>query len=218
MKLNKIHLTLLSGNAEQDGINLAQLLLDKGYAATDTYRRTSSINFWRIDELVMENFSKLYSVEYNLKNPSSIALVHKLQSNNIYNLASHSFLGRSFDQPNTTAQKTGIVRLNLLEGIRLVNPKTRFDQPSGPEMLSKMQVFPQIESVPFYPRSFFGLAKLKLGQPGCLKSGSLGAKRNGGFPKKYLEAMSHAVGRLESNTALCLLPTKRRLCLTACTR
>ena len=66
----------------------------------------------------------------------------------------------SFDQPTTTAQITGIGALNLLEAIRLVNPKIKFYQASTSEMFGKVQAIPQIEDTPFYPRSPYGVAKL----------------------------------------------------------
>ena len=71
-----------------------------------------------------------------------------------------NFVGVSFDQPSTTAQITGIGALNLLEAIRLVNPKIRFYQASTSEMFGKVQAIPQCESTPFYPRSPYGVAKL----------------------------------------------------------
>ena len=66
----------------------------------------------------------------------------------------------SFDQPLTTAEITGIGPVNLLEAIRIVNPKIRFYQASTSEMFGKVQAIPQCESTPFYPRSPYGVAKL----------------------------------------------------------
>jgi GDPmannose 4,6-dehydratase len=66
----------------------------------------------------------------------------------------------SFDQPNTTAQITGVGALNLLEAIRTVNPKIRFYQASTSEMFGKVQAVPQVEDTPFHPRSPYGVAKL----------------------------------------------------------
>ncbi len=153
--------TLITGITGQDGAYLAQLLLDKGYTVYGTYRRTSSVNFWRIEELGIQNHPNLHLVEYDLTDlGSSIALVQKVQPTEIYNLAAQSFVGVSFDQPSTTAQITGIGCLNLLEAIRLVNPKIRFYQASTSEMFGKVQAIPQIESTPFYPRSPYGVAKL----------------------------------------------------------
>ncbi len=153
--------SLVTGITGQDGAYLAQLLLEKGYTVYGTYRRTSSVNFWRIEELGIQNHSNLHLVEYDLTDlGSSIALVQKVQPDEIYNLAAQSFVGVSFDQPSTTAQITGIGALNLLEAIRLVNTKIRFYQASTSEMFGKVQAIPQIESTPFYPRSPYGVAKL----------------------------------------------------------
>ena len=86
--------------------------------------------------------------------------MQKVQPDEVYNLAAQSFVGVSFEQPSTTAQITGIGALNLLEAIRLVNPKIRFYQASTSEMFGKVQAVPQVESTPFYPRSPYGVAKL----------------------------------------------------------
>lgn len=158
MKKNKAIITGITG---QDGAYLAQLLLDKGYTVYGTYRRTSSVNFWRIEELGIQNHHQLHLVEYDLTDlGASIAMMQKIQPDEVYNLAAQSFVGVSFDQPNATAQITGIGALNLLEAIRLVNTKIRFYQASTSEMFGKVQAIPQIESTPFYPRSPYGVAKL----------------------------------------------------------
>lgn len=157
----KQKVALVTGISGQDGAYLAQLLLGKGYIVYGTYRRTSSVNFWRIEELGIQAHPKLHLVEYDLTDlGSSIALVQKVQPAEIYNLAAQSFVGVSFDQPSTTAQITGIGALNLLEAIRLVNTKIKFYQASTSEMFGKVQAIPQIEETPFYPRSPYGVAKL----------------------------------------------------------
>jgi GDPmannose 4,6-dehydratase len=152
---------IITGVTGQDGAYLTQLLLNKGYQVYGTYRRTSSVNFWRLEELGVQSHPNLNLVEYDLTDlGSNIALVQKVQPDEIYNLAAQSFVGVSFNQPSTTAQITGIGCLNLLEAIRLVNPKIRFYQASTSEMFGKVQAIPQIESTPFYPRSPYGVAKL----------------------------------------------------------
>lgn len=154
-------IALITGVTGQDGAYLTQLLLDKNYTVYGTYRRTSSVNFWRLEELKVQNHPKLNLVEYDLTDlGASIALVQKVQPDEIYNLAAQSFVGVSFDQPTTTAQITGIGALNLLEAIRLVDTKIRFYQASTSEMFGKVQAIPQIEETPFYPRSPYGVAKL----------------------------------------------------------
>lgn len=152
---------VITGITGQDGAYLAELLLNKGYKVYGTYRRTSSVNFWRIDELGIKNHPQLYLVEYDLTDlSSSIRLLQESQATEVYNLAAQSFVGVSFDQPLTTAEITGIGPVNLLEAIRIVNPKIRFYQASTSEMFGKVQAIPQKEDTPFYPRSPYGVAKL----------------------------------------------------------
>lgn len=119
--------SIITGITGQDGAYLAQLLLDKGYTVYGTYRRTSSVNFWRIEELGIAKHPNLHLVEYDLTDLSaSIRLLQTTGATEVYNLAAQSFVGVSFDQPVTTAEITGIGPLNLLEAIRIVNPKIRF--------------------------------------------------------------------------------------------
>lgn len=152
---------IITGITGQDGAYLAELLLGKGYKVYGTYRRTSSVNFWRIEELGIAGHPNLKLVEYDLTDlSSSIRLLQSTGSTEVYNLAAQSFVGVSFDQPVTTAEITGIGPLNLLEAIRIVNPAIRFYQASTSEMFGKVQAIPQIESTPFYPRSPYGVAKL----------------------------------------------------------
>lgn len=152
---------VVTGVTGQDGAYLAELLLDKGYKVYGTYRRTSSVNFWRIEELGIENNPNLHLVEYDLTDLSaSIRLLEQTEATEVYNLAAQSFVGVSFEQPLTTAEITGIGPVNLLEAIRFVNPKIRFYQASTSEMFGKVQAIPQKEDTPFYPRSPYGAAKL----------------------------------------------------------
>jgi GDPmannose 4,6-dehydratase len=152
---------LVTGITGQDGAYLAELLLEKGYEVTGTYRRTSSVNFWRIEELGIQSHPNLKLVEYDLTDlGASIRLLQNVQPDEIYNLAAQSFVGVSFEQPVTTAEITGVGPVNLLEAIRIVNPKIRFYQASTSEMFGKVQAVPQKEDTPFYPRSPYGVAKL----------------------------------------------------------
>lgn len=152
---------IITGITGQDGAYLAELLLGKGYKVYGTYRRTSSVNFWRIDELGVAQHPNLSLVEYDLTDLSaSIRLLQTTGATEVYNLAAQSFVGVSFDQPVTTAEITGLGPVNLLEAIRIVNPSVRFYQASTSEMFGKVQAIPQIEDTPFYPRSPYGVAKL----------------------------------------------------------
>ena len=152
---------LITGITGQDGAYLTALLLGKGYKVFGAYRRTSSVNFWRLEELGLQNHANLELVEYDLTDQSgTIRLLARCEPDDIYNLAAQSFVGVSFDQPTTTAQITGLGALHILEAIRIVNPKIRFYQASTSEMFGLVQEVPQTEKTPFYPRSPYGVAKL----------------------------------------------------------
>jgi GDPmannose 4,6-dehydratase len=152
---------IITGITGQDGAYLAELLLAKGYELYGAYRRTSSVNLWRIEELGIVDNPALHLVEHDLTDLSaSIRLLKNSGATEIYNLAAQSFVGVSFDQPITTAQITGIGALNLLEAIRVVDSSIRFYQASTSEMFGKAQAVPQTEATPFYPRSPYGVAKL----------------------------------------------------------
>jgi len=227
---------LVTGVSGQDGAYLVQLLLDKGYKVYGAYRRTSSVNFWRMDELGITKNPNLELVEYDLTDPGcSLRLMQKVRPDEVYNLAAQSFVGVSFEQPVTTAEITGLGALHLLEAIRTVNPKIRFYQASTSEMFGKVQAVPQNEHTMFWPRSPYGVAKLfahwstvnyresfgifgasgilfnhesplrgrefvtrkitdaaarvKLGKLNVLELGNLGAKRDWGYAKEYVEGM-----------------------------
>lgn len=152
---------IVTGITGQDGAYLAQLLLDKGYNVFGTYRRTSSVNFWRMEELGVLNHPNLRLIEFDLTDQSTcIRLLDMSKATEVYNLAAQSFVGVSFEQPVTTAEITGVGAVNLLEAIRIVNPRVRFYQASTSEMFGKVQAIPQSEGTPFYPRSPYGVAKL----------------------------------------------------------
>lgn len=152
---------IITGITGQDGAYLAENLLARGYSVYGTFRRTSSSNFWRIEELGIQDNPNLHLVEFDLTDMgSAIRLIEKSQATEIYNLAAQSFVGVSFDQPIATGHITGLGAAHLLESIRIVNPKIRFYQASTSEMFGKVQAVPQREDTPFYPRSPYGVAKL----------------------------------------------------------
>lgn len=152
---------IVTGITGQDGAYLCSFLIGQGYKVFGTYRRASSANFWRIEELGLRGHPQLELMDHDLTDPAgTIHVIDRAQPDEVYNLAAQSFVTTSFSQPATTAQITGIGVLNLLEAIRIVNPKIRFYQASTSEMFGKVQSVPQTEATPFYPRSPYGVAKL----------------------------------------------------------
>lgn len=152
---------IITGITGQDAAYLAKFLLEKGYQVFGTFRRNSSMNFWRIEELEIKGHPNLQLVEFDLTDPgSAIKLVQDIVPDEIYNLAAQSFVAVSFKQPYTTTMASGVGALNILEAIRLINPKIKFYQASTSEMFGKVKEIPQNEETPFHPRSPYGVAKL----------------------------------------------------------
>lgn len=90
---------LITGVTGQDGAYLTELLLSKGYTVYGTYRRTSSVNFWRLEELGVSKHERLKLVEFDLTDPGvCISLIKRIQPDEIYNLAAQSFVGVSLDR------------------------------------------------------------------------------------------------------------------------
>ena len=98
---------IITGITGQDGAYLTELLLQKGYIVYGTFRRTSSVNLWRIEELGVSKHPNLHLIEYDLTDLSaSIRLLQSTGATEVYNLAAQSFVGVSFAQPITTDRKS----------------------------------------------------------------------------------------------------------------
>ena len=156
---------LVTGITGQDGSYLAELLLEKGYEVTGIVRRSSSIARTRIDHLLEPHKKLALRLEYgDLADSSSLRhLMTKVNPDEVYNLAAQSHVRISFDQPEYTADVTGLGVLRVLEAIRDYNnatgAKVRFYQASSSEMFGAAKP-PQGESTPFHPRSPYAVAKV----------------------------------------------------------
>ncbi|MBN2158002.1 MAG: GDP-mannose 4,6-dehydratase [Spirochaetes bacterium] len=149
----------ITGVTGQDGAYLSQLLLSKGYKVYGGYRRTSSPNFWRLEELNIRNNVEFLEVDI-LDTGNLIRTFEKIKPDEVYNLAAQSFVAVSFEKPVLTGEITAIGVTRVLEAIRIVNPRIKFYQASSSEMFGKVQEVPQKETTPFYPRSPYAAAKL----------------------------------------------------------
>ena len=151
---------VVTGVTGQDGAYLAELLLNKGYVVYGTYRRTSSVNFWRIEELGIQDHPDLHLVEYDLTDlGNSLMLMKETAPDEVYNLAAQSHVRVSFDEPEHTGDTTGVGAMRLLEAVRLAGVDCRYYQASSSEMFGATPP-PQNEETPFYPRSPYGAAKV----------------------------------------------------------
>lgn len=153
----------LTGITGQDGSYLAELLLAKGYEVHGLIRRASTFNTQRIDHLYLDphdSNAKLFLHYGDLTDGSRLAtLIAEIKPDEIYNLAAQSHVRVSFDEPEYTADTTGLGTIRLLEAIRHSAPEARFYQASSSEMFGATNP-PQNEAADFYPRSPYGVAKL----------------------------------------------------------
>jgi GDPmannose 4,6-dehydratase len=148
---------IITGITGQDGSYLAELLLKKGYRVIGVARRSSTVNYERIDHILDD----ITIVQGDLQDQGSLlSLLEEYDPSEVYNLAAQSFVPTSWNQPALTGDVTAIGVTRILEAIRFVNPKIRFYQASSSEMFGKVTEVPQNEDTPFYPRSPYGVAKV----------------------------------------------------------
>ncbi|VBB42021.1 GDP-D-mannose dehydratase, NAD(P)-binding [uncultured Desulfatiglans sp.] len=157
---------MITGITGQDGMYLAEFLLQKGYTVHGLKRRSSSFNTRRIDHLyrdLHEEGVRFFMHHGDLTDATNlIRIIQEVQPDEIYNLAAQSHVQVSFETPEYTANGDALGTLRLLEAIRILDlgEKTRFYQASTSELYGKVQETPQSEKTPFYPRSPYAVAKL----------------------------------------------------------
>jgi len=148
---------LITGVNGQDGSYLADLLLSKGYKVYGMERRCSTKN--RLNTSHLEG--KIAFINGDLADQNSLfRCLRECDPDEVYNLGAMSFVGESWNTPETTGNINGIGVLRILEAIREYNKSIKFYQASTSEMFGKVTETPQRETTPFYPRSPYGVSKL----------------------------------------------------------
>jgi GDPmannose 4,6-dehydratase len=147
---------LITGLTGQDGSYLAELLLSKGYQVFGLVRRSSTSNLERI-----AHFSdNVQILSGDLLDQSSLMdVITEAQPDEIYNLASQSYVPLSWTQPALTAEYTALGVSRLLESIRRCKPDAKFYQASSSEVFGQPDESPQTERTAFRPRNPYGVAK-----------------------------------------------------------
>lgn len=147
---------LITGITGQDGSYLAEFLLAQGYRVYGLVRQCSSPNCHRIQHILED--LEIVSADL-LDQTSLVRALEGTRPDEVYNLASQSFVPTSWKQATYTSEVTGIGVTRLLEAILQTNPAIRFFQASSSEMFGKVRETPQRETTPFYPRSPYGVSK-----------------------------------------------------------
>ena len=148
---------LITGITGQDGSYLAEFLLSQGYEVFGLVRRTSTLNFERIQHIQED----ITLISGDLLDQTSLTrTLSDIKPDEVYNLAAQSFVQTSWNQPVFTGDVTALGVTRMLDAICTVNPEIRFYQASSSEMFGKVREVPQKETTPFYPRSPYGVAKV----------------------------------------------------------
>ena len=148
---------LITGITGQDGSYLAELLLSKGYEVSGLIRSTSLGTYERIDHIL----GHVRIVEGDMLDQGSLVrALKRVQPDEVYNLASHSFVHNSFGQPVLTSDVTALGVARLLEAIRETDPAIRFYQASSSEMYGRTPTSPQNEETLLVPASPYAVAKV----------------------------------------------------------
>jgi GDPmannose 4,6-dehydratase len=148
---------VITGITGQDGSYLAELLLSKGYNVHGIVRRLSKPNFSNIQDII----DQITLHEGDLHDQASLNLVmRKVKPDEVYNLASQSFVGASWSQSVLTGEVTGLGALRVFESVRAECPDAKVYQAGSSEMFGKTDAPIQHELTPFHPRSPYGAAKV----------------------------------------------------------
>jgi GDPmannose 4,6-dehydratase len=158
-------IALITGVTGQDGSYLAEFLLKKKYFVHGIKRKSSSFNTQRIDHIYVDPHLKTnFFLHYgDLTDSNSIfKIINEIRPDEIYNLGAQSHVGVSFENPEYTAQVSGLGCLRILEAIRFLKlKKTKFYQAGTSELfgeINKKKIFN--EKSEFHPKSPYGVSKL----------------------------------------------------------
>ena len=148
---------LITGINGQDGSYLADFLLEKNYKVYGMERRCSTKI--RLNTKHLEG--KITFINGDLADQNSLLrCLKECDPDEVYNLGAMSFVGESWNTPETTGDIDALGVLRMLEAIREYDDTIKFYQASTSEMFGKVTENPQKETTRFYPRSPYGVAKL----------------------------------------------------------
>jgi GDPmannose 4,6-dehydratase len=146
---------LVTGAGGQDGSYLAELLLDEGYDVVGVVRDPDAAH-----ERLAAVRDRIELVTVDLLDQAGLAATLKThRPTEVYNLASPSFVPRSWEYPVETAEFAAVGVTSLLEAVRAVDTTIRVYQASSSEIFGEPADVPQTESTPLHPVTPYGVAK-----------------------------------------------------------
>lgn len=149
---------LLYGVSGQDGAYLAKLLLGKGYRVFGVTRQMGAkvcANLVRLG--IQERVTLLSSATHDVR--SVLNTLAEVEPDEIYNLSGLTSVSLSFERPAEALESIGVATLNLLEAVRIVNPKIQFYNAGSAECFGDTGSGMATENTPFAPRSPYAVAK-----------------------------------------------------------
>jgi GDPmannose 4,6-dehydratase len=145
---------LVTGAAGQDGSYLSELLLAEGYDVVGVVRDSGGTY-----ESLGEVRDRIELVEVNLLDQDALAATLRAhRPTEVYNLASPSFVPRSWEHPVETAEFAAVGVTSLLEAVRAVDTGIRVYQASSSEIVGERAEEPQTEWTPLSPVMPYGVA------------------------------------------------------------
>jgi GDPmannose 4,6-dehydratase len=146
---------IVTGIGGQDGSYLAELLLDRGTEVVGLVRDAAA-SYPNLDAVR----DRVQLVEADLLDHDGlVALLREHGPREVYNLASPSFVPRSWDYPVETAEFAAVGVTSLLEAVRGVDPTIRVYQASSSEIFGEPSEVPQTEGTALAPVTPYGVAK-----------------------------------------------------------
>jgi len=161
-RLNLMRKTaLITGIIGQDGIAMANYLLNKGYEVhgiIQTHSQINETNLKYFDKSLVDE--RLFFHLGDLTDSSNInRLIEKIKPDEIYHLAGQNHVDSSFEIPEYTMEVNALGTLRILDAIKESSARTKLFNMSTCQVYSG-EIYPQDENTPFDPKSPYAISKV----------------------------------------------------------
>lgn len=145
---------LIFGINGQDGSYLAEYLLNKNYRVTGIIRTDSDL--WRLSKI--KDKIAVLSLDYR-RDTVLEELLEEYPVNEVYNLASQSHVGQSWEKLVDTFDSAAMLPIRITSAIHAIGKRIKYFQASSAAVFGRSEQTPQTESTPMRPNNPYGLAK-----------------------------------------------------------